>query len=76
MRSSLNTGSYTLGSATGAFAGILGNLTHNLSHALIARFLHRCKSITIHLLFRHRIIFSYSTPKLRKFPNQIPGKAD
>ena len=62
MRSSLYPGSHALGSSAGAFAGIFGNLSHNLCHALIAWFLHRRQSITIHLLFRHSIIFSYSTP--------------
>ena len=28
-------GGHTLGSPAGAFAGILGNLTHNLGHALV-----------------------------------------
>ena len=40
MRSSLNPGSYTLSCAMGAFAGIFGNFTHNLSHALIPRLFH------------------------------------
>ena len=51
MRSSLNSGSYTLCSQTGTFSAILGNLTHNLGHALVARLLHRRESISIHLSF-------------------------
>lgn len=39
MRGSFNTGSHTLCSPAGAFASILGDLTHNLSHALVARLL-------------------------------------
>ena len=66
MCSSLYPGSHTLCSPSGAFSGILSNLTHNLSHALIARLLHRRQSIIIHLLFRHNIIFYYSTLKLHK----------
>ena len=62
MRSSFNPGSYTLSCATCAFADILSNLTHYLSHALVARLLNRRESITVHLLFRHSIIFYYSTP--------------
>ncbi len=59
MRGSLNPGSYALCSPACAFAGILGNFAHNLSHSLVARLFHRRKSITIHLCFRHNIIFSY-----------------
>lgn len=40
MRGSLYSGSHTLSSPASAFAGIFGNLTHNLCHAFVARFLH------------------------------------